>query len=379
MKFTTERDSFVKALTDASRGVPTRPERASLSCLHLNLAGDTLVVTATDMNLWIRSQTTVADGGTPGEAIIAAKHFVEAVRSCDPGVIEVEATDEKTRLTAGSSRFEFNTLLAEEFPEMPAAKFSEATVDAASFLDALGRVVTARSTDDSRTVLTSVLLSPETFDSGGSGLRLVCTDSYRLALCDLEGFELKQLEKDLFIPGRTLEELHKHAGEAKEIVVGLSEEQIAFTIGEVYFLTKLIEGEYPKYQNLIPKQDDYPNKLMLSGGDDEQSPKERFKRAISQVRVMAGADTPIRLTMGNNKLAMRASSDYGEGETELAADYSGEELTVAFNPKYLLDGIDACPGDELVIYALDELKPAVLRGNPENDFLYLLMPVRVSD
>ena len=379
MKFTCERDSLLKVLTDASRGVPSRPERAILNCLHLSLDGDLVSVTATDLNLWIRSQTRVADGGVPGMVAIHSRYLVEAVRSCEPGVIDIESEDNKTYITSGASKFTFNTLPAENFPELPETDVQETSVDVQDFLDALGRVVIARSTDEARTVLTSVLMTPEEFESGEKGLRLVCTDSYRLALRDLAGFQLEPLKKDILVPGRTLEEINRHAGEAKEISVGISEKQITFTIGDVYFLTQLIEGDYPKYKNLIPKGDDYPNCLTIDKGDSNNSAKDQFKRAINQVRIMAGADTPIRLTMKDSKLIMRASSDYGEGDTELDVNYNDDEMTVAFNPRYLLDGIDACPGEEISIYTQDALKPAVLRGVPKEDFLYLLMPVRVTD
>jgi len=379
VKFTCERDSLVKVLTDASRGVPSRPERAILNCLHLSLDGDLVSVTATDLNLWIRSQTKVADGGEPGAVAIHSRFLVEAVRSCEPGVIELESEENKAYVTSGSSKFTFNTLPVDNFPELPPTDVQEASVAVEDFLDALGRVVIARSTDEARTVLTSVLLTPEEFEGDQQGLRLVCTDSYRLALRDLTGFQLEPLKNDILVPGRTLEEINRHAGEAVEMSVGISEKQISFTIGNVYFLTQLIEGDYPKYKNLIPKGDDYPNCLTIDQGDSNNSAKDQFKRAINQVRIMAGADTPIRLTMQDSQLIMKASSDYGEGNTELDVSYSGEEMTVAFNPRYLLDGIDACPGEEISIYTQDALKPAVLRGVPQEDFLYLLMPVRVTD
>lgn len=376
MKFTCEREALLNTITTANKGVVPRPERPILNCILIELADNTLTATATDQHLWVRATMQVSDG-TDGALAIPARHFVEALRTCDPGAVTIEAAENQTTMESGRARFVFNHLNAADYPQMQTSDFTETTVKSEDFLDSLKRVVHARSTDEARTVLTSALFASENED--GNSLRLVCTDSYRLALRDLRGFELPSVEKDILVPGRALEEVSKLAG-IDEMTIGVSSQHVFFSAGDSYFMTQLIDGDYPKYKNLIPEQDDYPNCLRISGDGDspENQGQAKLKKAISQVRIMAGPDTPVKLKLEKEKLTLSTASDHGESVTELDVNYEGEEMTVAFNPKYLVEGVDACPGDEIAIYFLDELKPAVLRGDPEEDFLYLLMPVRVT-
>ncbi len=376
MKFTCDREALLNTVTTANKGVVPRPERPILNCILLELADNTLTATATDQHLWVRATMQVSDG-TDGALAIPARYFVEALRTCDPGAVTIEAADNKTTMESGRAKFVFNHLKADDYPQMQVSDFTETTVQSEDFLDSLKRVVNARSTDEARTVLTSALFASENEDD--NSLRLVCTDSYRLALKDLRGFELPSVEKDILVPGRALEEVSKLVG-VDEMTIGVSSQHVFFSAGDSYFMTQLIDGDYPKYKNLIPEQDDYPNCLHISGDGDspENQGQARLKKAISQVRIMAGPDTPVKLKLEKEKLTLSTASDHGESITELDVNYEGEEMTVAFNPKYLIEGVDACPGDEIAIYFLDELKPAVLRGDPEEDFLYLLMPVRVA-
>ena len=377
MKFTCEREALLNTVTTANKGVVPRPERPILNCILLELADNKLTATATDQHLWVRASVQVSDG-TDGAVAMPARHFVEALRSCDPGAVTFESAENKTTVESGRAKFVFNHLRADDYPQMQTSDFAETSVKAEDFLDALKQVVTARSTDEARTVLTSALFASE--DENGNSLRLVCTDSYRLSLRDLQGFDLSTLEKDILVPGRALEEVSKLAGQVEEMTIGIGSQHIFFSAGDSYFMTQLIDGDYPKYKNLIPKQDDYPNCLCISGEGDspEDQGQARLRKAIGQVRIMAGPDTPVKLKLEKEKLTLSTASDHGESVTELDVNYEGEEMTVAFNPKYLLEGVDACPGDDISIYLLDELKPAVLRGSPEEDFLYLLMPVRVA-
>ena len=376
MKFTCERETLLNTITTANKGVVPRPERPILNCILLELTENMLTATATDQHLWVRAAMQVSDG-TDGAVAIPARHFVEALRSCDPGTVTFEAAENKTTMESGRAKFVFNHLRADDYPQMQTGDFTETNITAEDFLDSLKRVVNARSTDEARTVLTSALLAHES--ENGANMRLVCTDSYRLALKELQGFDLPAVDKDILVPGRALEEVSKLAG-VEEMTIGVSSQHIFFSAGDNYFMTQLIDGDYPKYKNLIPKQDDYPNCLRISGEGDspEDQGQARLKKAIGQVRIMAGPDTPVKLKLEKEKLTLSTASDHGESVTELDVNYEGEEMTVAFNPKYLLDGVDACPGDDISMYLLDELKPAVLRGSPEGDFLYLLMPVRVA-
>ncbi len=408
MKFTCERDSLIKVLTDASRGVASRLERAILGCLHLNLTGDQLTVTATDLNLWMQASIKVADGGTPGTTAIQPRYLVDAIRSCEPGIISLEQIDSSVQVTSGSSEFTFNVMDPETFPQMPEVDFQEVTLDAEDFLASLSRVLPARSVDNSpSSVYTGMQLTP--LDGGDSKLRLLCTDTYRLAEQILSGTDLSPLKDQVIVPGEVLEEISRHAGSAESITIGISENQISFAIGDLFFLAQFIDGVFPNPEKIIPDRselENYPHKLVLSGGgsgadgdtgaDDDSDasdsggaddldgaagfPKDRLKRALNQVRIMGGtAEATIRLNMAPGKLTLHSESDYGSGHVEMDVDYTGDPLTLGFNHKYLLNGIESCPGDELILFALNEAKPVVLLGDMADDFMYILMPLRVTD
>jgi DNA polymerase III subunit beta len=226
--------------------------------------------------------------------------------------------------------------------------------------------VSAASADDARPILTGVLLAAEE-----GGLRLVATDSYRLALRDLPGASVLAEGQTVLVPSRALAELARLLDPKGTLVLHLGEREASFEIGggEVRLVTRLIEGEFPPYRGLIPSS--YPNQLTVG--------RDPLLDALRRVKLMAREATPVRLHLVPDGLELTAiTQDVGQAHEELDAKYEGTELTVAFNPEYLLNGVEATPGDEVIIQTLDALKPAVIRSTEGSDFLYLLMPVRVS-
>jgi len=240
-------------------------------------------------------------------------------------------------------------------------------VEAAAFAEALRQVVPGASRDDARPILTGVLL---TASSGGP--RLVATDSYRLALRDLQGVSMLEEGQKVLVAAKGLGEVQRLlSNETGEIEVVLGEREVVFRVGTTEVTTRLIEGEFPNYQQLIPSG--YPNRLTV--------PRESLQAAVNRVRLVGQSkDTaPIRLGMTAEGLELSAiAQDVGEAHESVEAKYEGGDLTVAFNSQFLLDGIDAAASDEVVIESIDPLKPAVMKATDSNDFLYLLMPVRIA-
>ena len=230
------------------------------------------------------------------------------------------------------------------------------------------QVVRAASGDDARPILTGVLMSAE-----DGGLRLVATDSYRLAVRDLPEATVLSEGQKVLVPSRALDELARVLGDSEEVTVRLGEREVSFDVtvddGAVQVTTRLIEGEFPNYRQLIPSS--YPNQLTIG--------REPLLEAVRRVKLMARDTTPLRITQKSDCVELMAvTQDVGQAQEEVDAQYNGDELTVAFNPDYLIQGLEAAPGDEVVLETLDALKPAVLRSSEGGDFLYLLMPVRVS-
>ncbi len=364
MKFRCERDVLVEALGAAGRAVTSRGGALPvLSGVRLELAGNDLRLTGSDLDLTIAVSTTVS-GGSDGVGVLPAKLVTDIVRALDPNAVEVELTDEEARISSGRSQFSVRTIPAHEFPQLPEPAAHTVELDAAAFAEALRQVVSAASVDESRPILTGVLMAAE-----GDGLRLVATDSYRLAVRDLPGTSVLAADQQVLVPSNALRELTRLLGDAEKIVLHLGEKDASFEVGDVRLMTRLIEGEFPNYRGLIPQS--HPNRLTVG--------REPLHDAVRRVRLLAREATPVRMIMKPDGLELVAvTQDVGQAHEELDAKYEGAELTVAFNPEYLLAGIEVTPGDEITLETVDALKPALIRSLEGTEFLYLLMPVRVS-
>ncbi len=201
------------------------------------------------------------------------------------------------------------------------------------------------------------------------GLRLVSTDSYRLAVRDLPGAAVLRPGQQVLVPSRALDEVARILDSDSEVTIVLGDNDVTFEIGGLHVSTQLITGDFPDYRKLIPAT--RPQPLILG--------RQEFMDALRRVKLMAAEHTPVKLTMRPDLLELRTvNSEVGEAVEELDAKYDGEELMVAFNPEYLLQGLEVCTGDDISVESTDPSKPAMLRAIDSSDFLYLLMPVRVS-
>ena len=368
MKFRCERDALVDQLTASSRAVSNRGGALPvLTGLFLSVEDDVLTIIGSDLDLTVRGSlsVTVID---PGKAVVPARLIVDIVRSLDSGAVEISIEGDEAKISGGRSNFALRTLPVDDFPILPDPSGNKVTVTAEALSYGLRQVVMAASSDDARPILTGVLLSAEE-----GGLRLVATDSYRLAVRDLPDATVLNEGQKVLVPSRALNELIRVLGDADEVVVRLGDRDVTFDvvtdIGSVQVTTRLIEGEFPNYRQLIPSS--YPNQVVVA--------REPLLEAVRRVKLMAREATPLRITQKLNTLELMAiTQDVGQAHEEVDAKYDGEELTVAFNADYLIQGLEAATGDEVVLETLDALKPAVLRSNTGGDFLYLLMPVRVS-
>lgn len=364
MKLRCERDALAETVSAASRAVSSRGGSLPvLSGVRLDLVGDQLTVTGSDLDLTIEARVSVA-GDTDGVVVMPARLATDILRLVPEGKVEIDSDDSEARITAGRSQFAVRVIPADEFPQLAEPSGDAVTLAAAEFSQALRQVVPAASSDDSRPILTGVSLAAE-----AGGLRLVATDSYRLAVRDLPGVTVLSEGQDVLIPSRALAELQKVLGSAEEVTLRLGERDASFEIGDTRLTTRLIEGDFPNYRNLIPES--HPNRLTIG--------REVLLEAVKRMRIMATDATPVRLVQKADVLELRTmSQDVGTAQEELDAKYEGAELEVAFNPTYLIEGIEVTPGDEILLESIDSLKPALLRSTESSSFKYVLMPVRVS-
>jgi len=363
VKFRCEREALAEALATAGRAATGRTGALPvLSGLRLELAGNQLTVTGTDLDLTIQLVVEVGgerDGGT----VLPARLAADIVRSLGAGKVDVSADGDDVSISNGRSQFAVRPLSFDDYPKLASPVNTSVTLPAAQFGDALRQVVRAASADEARPILTGVLMTAE-----ADGLRMVATDSYRLAVRDLAGQQVLAADQRVLVPGRALTELQRLVGAGDDVTMRLGDRDATFEVGTTRLTTRLIEGEFPNYRQLIPAS--HPNALTVE--------REPLLEAIRRVKILARDATPVRLQMGGDTLRLTAiTQDVGNASEELDAQYAGTELTVAFNPDYLAAGIEACNGDSVTLNTLDALKPAVVRGVGNDDYLYLLMPVRV--
>jgi len=364
MKFRAERDALLEAITTAGRAAATRGTALpALTGIRLEVTGDQLQLAGTDLDVTIQVQMPIASGD-PGVCVIPARLATDIVRGLDPGSVSFEVDENEARIAAGPTHYAVRVLPPEEFLRLPQPSGDAVTLAATDFADALRQVVPAASRDEARPILTGVLMAAE-----AGGLRLVATDSYRLSVRDLPGTSVLQEGQTVLVPSRALAELNRVVSGADQVTLRLASDEASFEVGEARLTTRLIEGDFPNYRQLIPQS--YPNRLIVG--------KEPFLNAIRRVKLLAKDATPVRLTLGPDGLELVAvTQDVGQAREDLEAKYEGSEMVVAFNPEFLIDGVEAITGDEVQLDTLDALKPATVRSTENPNFLYLLMPVRVS-
>ena len=364
MKFKCEKEALEKTFSLARRATPNRSgTNPVLAGLHVELKKNKLVVLGSDLDLTIRIELEVG-GEEDGKAVIPGALLADIIRVLEEGQISFLTTEDEIQINNGKSEFNLRTLPVDEFPKFEEPDGNKAVINTKSLSTAFEQVVKAASMDDARPILTGVLLAAEE-----EGLRLVATDSYRMAIRDIPGTEILSRDELVLVPSRALDVVKRILNEDTELTDVLGEKEAVFKIGNISIVTRLIEGEFPNYKGLIPEKN--KNKLVIN--------REETLAALQRVKLLAREATPIRLIMTDKKIELLAiEQDIGQATEIIDGNYSGEEITVAFNPDYLIDGLEVIGTEEVSLETTDALKPAILKGLDEETFLYLLMPVRVS-
>jgi DNA polymerase III subunit beta len=364
MKFRVERELLSEALSGGARVASNRNNAMpALSGVHFEVKSDVLVLTSTDNDLSVRFALAVA-GLQDGVAVVSAKLISDIVRAMPEEKVTIEAQEDEITVSAGSSEFKIHLFAASDFPNIVTAGTQSVTISAKVFAESLNQVVRAASSDMQRLALTGVLMVAEP-----DSVCLVATDSYRLAVRELPGATMLGHGAEIVVPGRALDELKRLIGEAETLTMALGENRATFEVGNATLTTTLLNVEFPKYKQLISAS--YPNKATTA--------REAFLEAVRRLRILARETTPVRLEMLKDSIRLSVvTQDLGQGVEELEAKLEGSEITVGFNSQYLLDGIDAISGDEITIESTDPVKPAVLRGVGDKNYLYLVMPQRLT-
>jgi len=355
-----QRDDLADVLGRANRAVGSRTALPVLQGLLCEVSGTTLRVTGTDLDMTVRTQAEV-EVIEEGRAVIPGRLLSEAVRKMPAGQVTIGVSDTDIEIQGNGPRFTLRPLDVEDFPVQEEVVSEGVEVDGEELADAINQVTIAASGDGARPILTGVL-----FESSEEGLRMVATDSYRLAKRDLAGVGL---EGTALVPARGLRELARTIG-APKVTAQLRDREAVFSSDRGTLRLRLIDGNFPKYESLLPKT--YPNQVVLN--------KEELLDALGRVALVAEDHIPVRLKLMEGGVEVTVTRQDVGGESEhLSGEFTGsdEEVTIAFNPRYLQDGVNAMPGESVRIQVIDSYKPSVLDTGTEGNFLYLLMPVRV--
>ncbi len=359
MRIRAERDDLADVLTRAGRAVGTRSPLPILQGVLCEVAGGRLTVTGTDNEVTVRTYLEV-EVTEEGSTVIPAKLAADAVRKLPSGAVTLSTEDGHVVITGNGPEFKLREMSAEDFPKVSdGSGGEEITVDGDALIKALGQVGVAASADDARPTLTGVL-----FEADEESLRLVATDSYRLAVREVPGVAT---EGSRLIPYRALRELGRTVGGGSMQVI-LGEREASFVTDQGRLTVRIIDASFPNYRQLLP--DGHSNRLTVD--------KAGLIEAVGRAALVAEDHIPVRLAMHSGGVELSViRQEVGEASELLEADYSGDEMTIAFNTRYLMDGISAVADEQVVIETSDPLKPGLIHGASDEDFRYLLMPVRL--
>ena len=362
MKFRSEQGVLAEALGALARIASTRNAGTpALSGVRLILTGDTLVLSSTDSDISLQFTITVG-GDTDGQGLVSARMLNDIVRVMPAGKVTVEFAGDNATVSAQRSQFTIPTLNAVEFPRTPPPSGEPVTISSAEFKAALAQVVQAASTDPLKHHLSAVLLA-----STENGMRLVATDGYRLAMRELAGPKGSD-GTHFLIPARALAELGRILDMSEEIVIRFNDIDATFQSPKMMLSTRLINADYPPYQSIIPKNN--TNQITVN--------REELLDALRRTRVLASDMTPVRVRMSEEGVRLTVQLTDGSTSIEdIDGQFTGEDITVAFNSEYLSNGVDACGGEEVVISTSLANKPAIITPVGNDSYLYLLMPQRL--
>jgi DNA polymerase-3 subunit beta len=363
LRITASKDELVQALGVVSRAVSTRTSVQILSGILLEPQGGELRLAATDMELSLRANVQAQIEGD-GAIVLPGKTLADIARllPSDEVAIEHKPSEAVVHITSGSASYTLHMYNPEDFPRLPELDAVETfSVDRESLLETIHRVARAASRDESRPVLTGILVS-----FTGGKIVMAATDSYRLAVKETElGGSAPELEA--IVPSRALQELARIANAGDTVEVGVHENQVLFSTDGAWLTTRRIDGQFPNYRQLLPEQ--FEHVLTL--------PRVELLEVVRRASVMIQRATPLQLRFAEGELTVIARThEVGESQESMPIGFTGETLEIGFNADFLRDGLESMDGDDVRFKLISPLRPAVIQGEGD-DFTYLVMPIRL--
>lgn len=370
MKFSINKTELQRALAVVQKGVSTRSTLPVLSGILIDATQDVIVLQSTDLELSI--QTSVAAlVEEPGKIVVPGKLFSDIVKNLPEAAVHVESEPGEARITCDTSAFSVKTLAAEDFPGFPSVEASQTIrLPFGTFSRMVRRVARAVSRDESRAILTGILVETE-----GAKLNMVSTDSYRLALteCEIDADNYSGNEDfRAVIAGSFMNDVAGLSADSDEITLGVADNQIIVRVDDTTFVNRRIEGTYPNYRQLLP--DSFTTRATF--------PLEALTAAVHRAALISSSSAPIRFSLTpavNLAQITVSSSDVGSVQESIDCPIEGEEVEIAFNSAYISDGLAVVKDDEVYFDTTSPLKPGIFRSvdGSADKYLYLIMPVRI--
>jgi DNA polymerase-3 subunit beta len=376
VKIVLERDVLAEAVAWTARALPARPTVPVLAGIRLQAAGE-LVLSSFDYD--VSAQATVpVTAERPGSALVSGRLLAEISRSLPAKPVHINAEDGRAVLTCGSATFTLLTMPEDEYPALPEMPPAAGTIGSDAFATAVSQSATAAGRDDTLPALTGVRIEIE-----GETLTLVSTDRYRLAIRELRWMPAQpDISAAMLVPAKALNDTARSLTTGAQVSIALAlpgaegsagDGMIGFEGSGRRTTTRLLGGEFPRYHSLLPKSVAAAAELSTS----------LLAESVKRVALVAERNTPVRLSFSAGQLMLEAGTgDEAQAEEFIEAEFSGDDLSVAFNPQYLLDGLAAIDSDVVRIAFTEPGKPALFTGKPgpegNPEFRYLLMPIRLG-
>src|SRR5271154_7062444 len=364
MKLSVSKEKLLEGLQTVQNVVSTRTTLPILSNVLLEAADGQLRLTTTDLDVGMRGAIEAAIE-KPGAATLPARRLFTIVRELPSAEILLEVDSKSVAsIRCGPSFFKIHGLPQEEFPPLP--KFDGAKtfgLRQKDLKDGLRKTSYAISTDETRYVLNGILLSFK-----DNKLTLVATDGRRLALVDIELEFPRSHEVDIILPTKAVTELARLVSDEGDVKMSVSENQVAFEVDGTLLVSKLIEGNYPNYRQVIPPE--AKERIVLE--------RESFLNSVHRVSLLSSEKSnSVKLVFTKNNIDIMANTpEVGEARESLPVSYKGRDFSVAFNPEFLMAPLRNLPNDEVFLDLIDEMSPGVIKV--QSPFLYVLMPMRIS-
>jgi DNA polymerase III subunit beta len=364
LRATCSKADLAGALATVSRGLSTRGAVQVLGGILLRAEEGRLLLAATDMEISLRA-TIAGEISGDGAVVVPGKLLTDLARLLPDENVTLahEEGDGVLTVTSGSHSSRLNVYSAEDFPRLPPVDGELHTIAAPELLATIDKVSRASSRDESRPVLTGILVR-----LAGDELVMAATDSYRLAV-KRTALEAGPAELDAIIPARALQELSRLAAGSENVQLGVHDNHVIFGAADVWLTSRRIDGQFPNYEQLLPET--FEAEISTARGP--------LLEVIRRAGVLAQRNAPLRLRFAEGELTVSAQTqDVGEGRESIPIEYAGDSLEIGFNPEFLRDGLEAVATDDVQLKLINPLRPGLI-VSPDESFWYLIMPIRLPD